>query len=348
MAGMQKESSHDTHGVDLFVLLGMIYREKWSILSCALLTLLAGLTYIYLSVPVYEVKAYISAPNEGDVAAFNKGILANQSLIEPLNTNSVYQVFGNQLLSISLKKYFFEHYYLSFLQKKPKNTIAKAHVYNDFSNKLSINVIKNTNPVHYEVVIKGTEPKLMAVWLKQYISLVNNRTVHSLIKSIDKQRAIAIYKLEHEIDLIKNIAQKKKLDHMAQLHEAINIAQNANINIPVVNQYHTVDETNMAYMLGAPVLRAKIKNLSERDSNDPFTPGLRKLQGQLDFYKSFVIEPKEVKVFHLDGTIETPIIPVAPKKRLILTISLLLGILAGGALGITRIFWRNVHALKNS
>ncbi|MCW8409260.1 Wzz/FepE/Etk N-terminal domain-containing protein [Legionella sp. PATHC035] len=348
MAGMQNASSYDTRGVDIFVLLGMIYRERWSILSCTLLSLIVGITYIYLSVPIYEVKAYISAPNQGDVAAFNKGVLANQSLIDPLNVNSVYQVFGDQLLSISLKKYFFEHYYLSHLQEKPKNIIVKAHAYNNFSKKLSINVIKNTNPVHYEVAIKGTEPKLMAVWLRQFISLVNHRTVHSLIKSIDKQRTMAIYKLEHEIDLIKGVAHKQKLDHMAQLHEAINIAQNANINIPVVNQYHTVNETNMAYMLGTPVLRAKIKNLSERDSNDPFTPGLRTLQGQLHFYKSFVIEPKEVKVFHLDGTIETPIIPVAPKKKLILTISLLLGILAGAALGITRIFWRNVHALKNS
>ncbi|WP_272947081.1 Wzz/FepE/Etk N-terminal domain-containing protein [Legionella cherrii] len=345
---MQNASSYDTRGVDIFVLLGMIYRERWSILSCTLLSLIFGITYIYLSVPVYEVKAYISAPNQGDVAAFNKGVLANQSLIDPLNVNSVYQAFGNQLLSISLKKYFFEHYYLSLLQEKPKNTIDKAHLYNDFSNKMSINVIKNTNPVHYEVVIKGTEPKLMSVWLQQYISLVNNRTVHSLLNNINKQRAIAIYKLEHEIDLIKGIAQKEKLDHMAQLHEAINIAQNANINIPLVNQYQTVNETNMAYMLGTPVLRSKIKNLSERDSNDPYTPGLRKLQGQLDFYKSFVIEPQEVKVSHLDGRIETPIIPVAPKKKLILTISLLLGILAGGALGVTRIFWRNVHALKNS
>ncbi|MNV92851.1 Chain length determinant protein [compost metagenome] len=83
------------------------------------------------------------------------------------------------------------------------------------------------------------------------------------------------------------------------------------------------------YMRGSKALEAELKNLESRDSEDPFTPGLRNLQKDVDFYKKLESEKFEIAAFRHDGVLDLPVSPVKPKKVLIV----FLGIVIGGLLG---------------
>ncbi|MCY1538471.1 hypothetical protein D9M68_740130 [compost metagenome] len=83
-------------------------------------------------------------------------------------------------------------------------------------------------------------------------------------------------------------------------------------------------------MRGAKALRAEIKSLEARKSDDPFIKSLRSLEEKQALYNNIEINPEAVQVFSMDGVVETPETPVKPKKSLVM----LVGVVAGLALGI--------------
>lgn len=326
-------------------LLYEFYQHKRSILFITLLSVALGIIYIFFSAPIYQASAHISAPMQGDIAAFNKGNLWSDNKtnikppIKPMSVSSVYAAFSKELLSVSNRKFFFQEYYLPLLKQKPKDKASFKKMYDAFSKKFSIKIDNKVIPgqkaplAQYDVMMKGVNPELAADFVKQFIDFAKERTINVLIKDIEKQRAVAIYQLTHQIDITSKVAKESRTDQIAKLQEALKTAQSAHINSSLV-QYNLASESNMAYMLGANVLQAQIKNLSERKSDNEFIPELRKLQSKLDFYSSFVINPKDVAVFSSDGTVEVPVAPISPNKELIITTSLLLGLIIG-MLGVT-------------
>ncbi|KTD69652.1 lipopolysaccharide biosynthesis protein WzzE [Legionella steelei] len=316
-------------------LLCEFYQHKKTILLVTLLSIALGIIYILVSAPVYQASAHISAPMQGDIVAFNKGNLwGDNKTIKPMSVDSVYAVFSKELLSASNKKYFFQEYYLPLLKQKPQNNASLKKLYDAFSKKFSIKIDNKLSPgqkatgVQYDVMMKSTNPEQAAAWVKQFIDLAKERTISSLIGDIEKQRAVVIYQLTHKIDIISRVAKENRTDQIAKLHEALKIAQSAKMNSALM-QYTLASESNMAYMLGANVLQAQIKNLSERQSDNEFIPDLRTLQSKLDFYSSFVINPKDVAVFSSDGTVEISGTPISPKKEVVIATSILLGLIIG-------------------
>ncbi|MCY1310285.1 hypothetical protein D9M70_604610 [compost metagenome] len=84
------------------------------------------------------------------------------------------------------------------------------------------------------------------------------------------------------------------------------------------------------YMRGSKALRAEIKSLEARKSDDPFIPGLRSLEEKQALYNNIDINPEAVQVFSMDGLVETPDTPIKPKSLLVM----LVGAVAGLALGL--------------
>jgi chain length determinant protein (polysaccharide antigen chain regulator) len=83
-------------------------------------------------------------------------------------------------------------------------------------------------------------------------------------------------------------------------------------------------------MRGSKALIAEIKNLQERQTDDPFIANLRALQIKRSLFQALQVNPENVSVYRRDGPIEVPDRPLKPKKAMII----IGGFVGGGIVGV--------------
>ena len=317
----------------------MFYQKRWLILFNTLFCFSVALVYISYSTPTYQAKTYISAPVKGDIAALNKGRIWDNELLTPMTVREVYAIFNNILFSESAKRAFFKKYYLPQLSQDQKNKFSQAQLYDSLSKRLTIKanpIAASERYVKYTISVSDHDAAQAASLLKQFISLVNQRTRKALLNSTQQENSIVAYNLQHEANIERETAKAQRYDRIAQLKEAVVVAESAGIKAAIPD----LGTASIPYAAGTKILEAEIKSLSERQSDDAFIPNLRPLLSKLDFNKSLVINPAEITVSHLDGAVQIPTTPIAPKKSLLIIMSLLLGLMMSAFWIMLQIIWR--------
>ncbi|MNF99705.1 hypothetical protein D3C84_826160 [compost metagenome] len=138
----------------------------------------------------------------------------------------------------------------------------------------------------------------------------------------------------------------RREDRVARLKEALTVAETVGLEDPpvissqMVNQLTAVMEGDLMYMRGARALKAEIRSLESRASDDPFIPELRSLEERQALYKGIEIDPETVAVFRMDGQIEVPEVPVKPRKVMVLAIGLVIGAVVGLIIAFIRLMMR--------
>ena len=104
---------------------------------------------------------------------------------------------------------------------------------------------------------------------------------------------IARLELIEQIKVLKQRTEQKRQDKIVTLEEALVIAKQLNIVDPIdswselknndqtANKVSINNKTLPEYTRGSKTLQAELQALKSRTSNDPFTPGLRELEEQL-------------------------------------------------------------------
>lgn len=325
---MQTERIDSNSDISLFELLNLFYQKKILLILTTLLGLAIGFAAIFFSTPVYEAAIKLSAATEGDIAAFNLGRSWDKSPLKPMSLHDIYLIFNDELLSEAVKKTFFNQYYLPSLPESLKQNNSREQIYASFTKNFAVVENPKTSSdrfAKFTVAIRGNNAQQVARWLAQFVDLVKTQTLNVVLNNIKQQNAVIVYNLQHQIDMARAAANVERDHQIAQLKERIHLAQLASRNAN--------DLFDSAINSPAPpnpeVLRAQVRKLAAQKPNDALVPNLRELQAQLGFYKSLAVNPNDVAVFHLDGVIDTPNTPIAPKKRLIMMVSLVLGFMAG-------------------
>jgi chain length determinant protein (polysaccharide antigen chain regulator) len=327
--------------LSLIGLLSIFYQKKVLIFLTTLLGLVVGFAVIFFSKPVYEAAITLSAATEGDIAAFNIGRSWDKSPLKPMNARDIYLVFSTELVSEAVKLNFFKQFYLPSLSANQKNGLSPEELYARFVKNFAVVESPKTFSERFGkfvVAIRGYEPKQLSLGLKQFLDLVKAQTTHTILDNIKQQNSVIVSNLQHQIELARTSAKLRRQDRIVQLKDTLRVAQLENEN----DMFDSGPDT--AYPSNPELLRAEIKNLSERRSDDAFILNLRELQAELGFYKSLAVNPDKVAVFHLDGTIETPNMPVEPRRKLIMMVSLALGFMTGIFCVMFQIAWRKEHA----
>lgn len=313
--------------IDLRQLFFTLWQQKRLILLITSVSILIGLAYIYFKKPVYEIKVSIAQPYETGIDSLAYKILPlTDIVIEPsfLNVQKVYEIFIRTLLTESAK----------FNINAPNNSPI---------NFLTVKEIPRSQS-HYILTARGQDPNELADGVNQYINLIKANATNQLMHVMDQYQQDVLQLLQLKINNAKNITKKIKLDRLVKLKEALKIAQTvgANEHIPlstgeiIVNGYQSEDPGIM-YSRGSKALIAEIENLKHRKSEEPFTPGLRELQNEYDFLKKNKIRVDEhTQMFHLEDDIVPPDFQAAPKKSMIIVLSVILGLMCGIIIAIIR------------
>ena len=105
--------------------------------------------------------------------------------------------------------------------------------------------------------------------------------------------------------------------------DATNIIQNNQRNPDLASA------TSPLYYLGFEALIAEINVLRSRKSDDPFISGLRDLQEKLALLRSFKIEEEGQHALTVDQAAYPPKNPIKPNRRLIVSLSTVVGFFLG-------------------
>jgi chain length determinant protein (polysaccharide antigen chain regulator) len=150
--------------------------------------------------------------------------------------------------------------------------------------------------------------------------------------------------IQLEIDTLRESSRRVREDTISKVREALVIAKSSGLEDTVVFAGNGSDklaggiDQDNAYLRGSKALEAELKNLEARQSEDAFTPGLRKLQKDADFYKQLVAEKFDISVYRHDGVLDLPLSPIKPKKVLIVFLGLVIGGLLGTSLALLQHF----------
>ncbi|WP_419711405.1 LPS O-antigen chain length determinant protein WzzB [Pseudomonas sp. NFX224] len=337
--------------IDLIEVIQGLWLQKWLILSVVTLFALIGGTYAFLSKPVYEAKAFVIPPTPKDIADFNYG-RTKESGLEPYSVKYVYEFFLRNLQAESLRRNFFEEYYLPSLNETERSG-AQEVLYDRFSKDLTIALAGKDSADRFSLTMQSNDPSKALEWTKAYIDKARIIAVGEMIDNVNREAEVRARDLAQQISALRESGQHVREDLISQLREALSIAEAIGLEKPPIISGNLSSEVSanmsgeLTYMRGSKALQAEIKNLEERKLDDPFIKNLRSLQVKYAFYKSLSVKPDEVAVFRVDGPIEMPEKPVKPKKALILAVAILLGGIIGIFVALFRTLYRRSCELRS-
>ncbi|BFT62025.1 Wzz/FepE/Etk N-terminal domain-containing protein [Pseudomonas moorei] len=329
--------------IDLIEVIQGLWLQKWLILAIVMLFSLVGGAYALISKPVYEAKAFVIPPTQKDIANFNYGRI-KASELAPYSVKNVYDVFLRNLQAESLRRSFFEKYYLPSLNEADRGG-SKDSLYARFSNDLTIAPADKNNPDRLSVAMQSNDSTKAVEWVRAYVDMARVLAVEEMVDSVNREAEVRARNLTQQISVLRENGEKTRQDLISQLREALRVAEAIGLEKPPIISGNLSGEVSanmdgeLTYMRGSKALLAEIKNLEERKVGDPFIKNLRALQVKLAFYKDLSVSPNDVAVFRIDGPIQIPDKPIKPKKVLILAVSILLG----GVIGIFVAIFRTLH-----
>lgn len=326
---MQNSNSTVSSSVelDLFEVFGAIWKRKWLVVGTTLGCGLIAAAYVFFTTPVYESKYYISPPTVNDISNLNIG-RSDRKELKPILVEQVYKIFLCNLQSESLRRAFFESTYLPAMAGDG-SSVSNSVLYSAFSKSVTVAPVGKEEYGRWSVSLQDSDPERSVAWVASYVSQVGETTARELAQDAKKEALVLARNRALEIDTLRESSSKIRQDNITKIREALLIAQSSGLENAVGNMF----EGN-AYMRGSKALEAELKNLENRVSEDPFTPGLRQLQKEFEFYKMLGSETFKIAAFRHDGVLDLPESPVKPKKALIVFLGLLFGGFLGSAIAL--------------
>lgn len=347
--------------IDLFELWEGLVAEKWTLVSAAVVAVVLAAVYAWTATPVYKSTAYFLPPTLADVQEMNAlNLMVEKKETSSLNSTeekdsgsfytpqSVFDGFVSHLNSREVQKRVFEQFELAALygyqaeQTQAKNDTDLAALnkaFEAFSQDVSVTLPKK-NAVGDGVSVSlslALSPEQTADILNTMVDLARQKTVAQYASNIRSELAIRKQRIAEKIASLRDIEQDRRLDRMAQLQEAIGIAQALNqsepmVSGPQVNIVNIEEGKNQGlplYYLGYRFLQAELAALKARQNDDPFIESLRGLQQQLSELTALTVDVSKFGVV----TVDQPALPAAsadrPKKALILAVAGVLGLMLG-------------------
>ena len=299
---------------------------RWRLIAATtLLATLIAIVYALTAPPLYRATAYFLPPSKKDVAPFNETGIQVQSVqdVQDVTVDEAYSLFKRTLSSKSLL-----HRYKSE-QRSLEGTPS-----------LIINS-DNKIPGSLNLSIEWHDPDEAADWANGLSEMANKLVVEQLLSNIDYRLRQQIENVEYTISSKRKFAKKRREDRIVMLEEALHTAEALGLKERFNTNPIVYEDSSQAgdiaintvntptYYRGTRALLAEIDILRNRTSDDPFITILRDLEEELIHRKSINISDISIKAYTLDQSATSPKQPIKPKRRLIVTLGGIIGLMGG-------------------
>lgn len=312
----QIKTHYSSEELSILELVQIFWQQKWLILMITLFCSGLSLSYILLSKPpkpIYEAKVTIIAPTEGDISLLNIappiGGDISQSNIDPFkkmfSVYDIYYIFINVLESESLKQQFSKTFTsLYSIKGRVKLTSPEITIKKDLTqfDKQIITINKYIfSRNKYTISVNTDNPAKSRELIKQFVALATKRAEDELKQLIFNQNLA----LAKKIIFFKKVIELNKMDAMEDLKKALIVVKGSAMNNASITLTNTSTNLHM-------------------------------LESSYDFYSQIDVSNPAIKMFRLDGVIDTIELLPKSRKELILILGLLTGLIFGTATALLR------------
>ncbi|MDR6605612.1 Wzz/FepE/Etk N-terminal domain-containing protein [Pseudomonas synxantha] len=339
---MQETSSlpAEANEIDLKVLAYALWRQRFIIIAITAVVTILAASFTFFSKPIYEAKVFVIPPTQNDIANYNYGRTVENEL-SPYTIKEVYGVFTRNLMAESLRREFFNNYYLPSLPESERSG-SQDKLYAEFSKLLMVSLVNKESSDRYVVVAQDESAAKGVELVGKYIERASELAKKEIKKDIGSEADVLARNIRQQIASLRDVGLKDREDSIIKLREALLVAEAIGLDRPPIISGNSAVEIagnldgQLIYMRGTKALKAEIENLESRNSDDPFIKKLRMLQAKYDFYSSLESSILNVEVYRTDGVVELPDSPVKSQKSLYVLIGLIAGLILGVLVALIR------------
>ncbi|WP_448632321.1 MULTISPECIES: Wzz/FepE/Etk N-terminal domain-containing protein [Pseudomonas fluorescens group] len=332
---MQSDAANNQYAneFDAFQIARALWRQVWVIISVTAIAVVLGLMYAFFSERVFEARAYLVPPTQSDIAELNAG-RTKEFELEPYTIEQVYRLFVRNLLSETLRQEFFESTYLPSLSEDEKKRSQDA-LYAEFLKKLKVTPVTADEVGRYSVIAQTGNAEQSVDWVKKYIKHAELQAVNEITKNVSYEAKVRAQNMGREIDAKRETGEAMRADTLVKLRASLGVAEAVGVQKPTMifdgtpNAATTNMTGEMSFLRGVEALKAEIKSIEGRSSNDAFLSGLRDLQAKKSFFEKLAVTPLKIDMYRYDGDVEVPQEAIKPKRTLVVLLALVLGLMLG-------------------
>ena len=321
---------HQDDEISLVELFLILWRKRFWIMGLTAIITVISIFYALSLSPVYQTKTYLLPPDGGDIAALNL-FVAEQKGGQTKAEHTTASVFKKALANITSRPHqweFFEKNDLIKLYVKQPNADVRARdIFNGgFRPSLKI----ESKEGEQSVLFTYGDKQVVAQILNQYIAFIHETTVMDLLEDVNDSAQFEQRQIEQQIEQLRQNALLQRQDKIEQLKVAIELARKLNIQTNnKVGPSVTADgkEVPPHYSEGVKALQVRLDAITNRKTDDAYIPELRSLQARLAVLAKAVIDPSQVRAFNVDQEALEPKYPIKPKKRLIVILGFIVGVM---------------------
>ena len=322
----------------------ILWAGKKIIIGSVVASILMAVVVVVSLPKIYRAKTVLLPPQLSSVAALSV------SDIYTADPQEVYKEFLVNLHSHGLRyQYFKDHLLNNFRNHKQGGKVDDYEIFTRGFDKLlkisSATKNKANGNGFTTVTLDGENYAALANWLGGYITFINKQTVKKLTSNVQAQLKLRIQEIKDQIATLRLVASRERQDRIARLQEAYIIARRLHIKKPTGSTFVADEKRKTSndgktgiifgsnevplYFRGYLALQGELEQLKNRKSDDSFIVGLRELQGKLSFLERKQIDLKTVHAVQVDQQARTDNRPVKPKRKLIILLGGILGLMVG-------------------
>lgn len=306
--------SHDPEQIDLIDLLMQLWRGKVTIIICIVVAIALAVGYLAVAKEKWTSIAIVTQPDAGQLASYN---------------NAMDVLFGaNAPEMTDVQAGFIGRFSSAF------SALAETLDNQQEPEKLSIDAAVKGQTLPLKVSYTGKTSEEAQKTLAQYIQQVDEGVAKELNADLSMSMETRLADLQKSLAAQEAVAKEQKTLRIAQMTQALKVAQQSNIKLPQVQQVDQVSQDSM-FMLGSEALSSMVENEATRPLT--FSDQYYQTRQNLLEVQALEVAPDSVHAYRYVMKPTLPIRRDSPKKA----ISLVLAVLIGGMIGAGVVLGRN-------
>ncbi|TXS90840.1 hypothetical protein FV139_17880 [Parahaliea maris] len=312
--GSQAELYRDDE-IDLFELVEGLWARKWLIMGITGAATVAGLITALLLSPSYQASTQVRPPDLSDLAqlseleiveitpteAFARGLNELNSQHGRMRTFDAVRDSSPQDLGDEEWNWRTLSEHINITPDKGNNFATVSYTNGDaeFSAAVVNQLIETANQLATQTLVEEvktslqTKASLLQQRIEQEIAL-EARSKQDRITQLQERDKLKALILKDQIAALRTKEEQLRLDRIAQLTEALSVAQSLGLEEPqfiaqlgagtgnsLAIRADIEGEGDPLYLRGARMLKAEIAALKQRSSNDFTNPDIRNLESDL-------------------------------------------------------------------
>lgn len=310
--------SNEPEQIDLIDLVVQIWRGKVTVILCIIVAIALAVGYLTVAKEKWTSTAIITQPDAGQLATYTNAM----SILYGQDAPKVYDVQSSVIgrfnsafaaLSETLDN-----------QEQPE--------------KLTISASVKGQPLPLKITYQATTAESAQKTLSQYIQQVDEAVSKEINTDLAMSMKTRASDLEHSLEAQEKVAKEQKSLRLAQINQALKVAEQSGIKLPQIQQADQVSQDTM-FMLGSDALSSMVNNEATRPLT--FSDDYYLTRQNLLAVKALKVDTDSIHAYRYVMKPTLPVYRDSPKKSITLVLATLLGAIIGASIVLGRNALRN-------